>query len=109
MKKQYLKGSLQKTSKGAIEFIASDETRDRHGDVISLDSWDLDSFKKAPRMLVNHESWDVSKIVGKWEDIHIDKSSDTPGLKMKANFHDITEVARETKRSEEHTSELQSH
>jgi len=98
MKKQYLKATICKVSDGGIEFVASDETRDRHGEVISLDSWDITNFLRAPRLLVDHDSWNVSKIVGKWEDVRIDKASDKPGLKMRAHFHGITELSREVEK-----------
>jgi len=94
MKQEYIKLGL-KAKGNDIEFIASDETKDRHGDVISLDSWDLANFLKAPRMLVDH--WhSVENIVGKWASVRIDKSADSPGLKMKAIFHNITRLSRET-------------
>jgi len=93
MKQQYIKLDL-KAKGDSIEFIASDETKDRHGDVITLESWDLANFLKAPRMLIDH--WhSVENIVGKWADVRIDKATDNPGLKMKAVFHNITRLSRE--------------
>ena len=93
MKQQYIKLEL-KANGGDIEFIASDETKDRHGDVISLESWDLANFLSAPRMLIDH--WhSVENIVGKWTNVRVDKSTENPGLKMKAVFHNITRLSRE--------------
>ncbi len=94
MKKEFIKGVLKKAG-DKFEFVASDETKDRHGDVIPLDSWDLANFLKAPRMLVDHDHR-VEKIVGKWEDVHIDKAEENKGLKMTAIFHKITDLSKET-------------
>ena len=95
MEKKYIQGSLVKADDGGLDFIASDETRDRQGEVIPLESWDLKNFIKAPRMLVDH--WhSVENIVGKWDNIRIETGGDRPGLKMRAIFHNFTELAKET-------------
>lgn len=91
---EYIKATLEKEKDGKLVFVASDETQDRHGDVIPLDSWSLKNFMKAPRMLVDHDHR-VEKIVGRWEDVHIDRAADRPGLKMSPNFHKVTQLSQE--------------
>ena len=46
-----------------LEFILSDATPDRMGDVIEAEGWDLNNFKKNPIALFNHNA---SFPIGKW-------------------------------------------
>ena len=93
MKKQYLKAKVDVKANGdVITVVASDETLDRHGEVLPIEAWDLSKFKQAPRMLVDHDH-SVSSIVGKWVNPRIEGKQ----LKMDAVFHDITELARAVK------------
>ena len=39
-----------------LEFIASDETVDRYGDIIRVDGWQLDDFKRNPIVLFGHDT-----------------------------------------------------
>jgi HK97 family phage prohead protease len=55
-----------------FEFILSDETVDRIGDVISADGWTLDNFKKNPIALFGH---DRGFPIGKWLNVHVDKKA----------------------------------
>lgn len=89
MKKQYLKAKIvvQKDDK-KITVIASDETLDRHGDVLPIENWDLTKFLTAPRMMIDHNHR-VESIVGKWENVRIEGKK----LLMDANFHDFTPIA----------------
>ena len=38
-------------------FVASDETVDRYGDVVSVDGWDLTNFRRNPVFLWMHSQW----------------------------------------------------
>ena len=49
-----------------LEFILSDATPDRMGDVIDVDGWDLENFKKNPVALFNHRS---DFPIGKWSNL----------------------------------------
>ncbi len=92
MKKElkFLRGVISvKQEENKITVVASDETLDRHGDVLPIENWDLSKFKSAPRMLVDHDH-QVSSIVGKWENVRIEGKQ----LLMEANFHNITELSR---------------
>lgn len=40
-----------------IEFVISDETRDRQGDVVKQDGWDFENFLNNPVVLFGHDSW----------------------------------------------------
>jgi HK97 family phage prohead protease/HK97 family phage major capsid protein len=52
-----------------MEFVLSDETVDRMGDVISSDGWELDDFKRNPIALFNHRS---DFPIGKWRDLRVE-------------------------------------
>jgi HK97 family phage prohead protease len=51
-----------------LDFILSDETPDRYGDVIMADGWTLDNFKKNPIALFGHSS---SFPIGTWKGLHV--------------------------------------
>ena len=52
-----------------LEFVLSDETVDRMGDVISAKGWDLDWFKKNPIALFGHSS---DFPIGKWANVRVE-------------------------------------
>lgn len=93
MELKYLRGKFQLKQEGdVITVIASDETLDRHGDVLPVEQWDLSKFKGSPRMLVDHDHR-VQSIVGKWENPRIEGKQ----LLMDANFHGITDLSKAVK------------
>lgn len=91
--KSYIEARLEKSG-GTIEFVASDETLDRQGEVIPIDSWDLANFKRNPVLLVNHD-YQVQNIVGRAENVRIDKRAGKAALLFEPIFHGITQLARE--------------
>ena len=61
-----------------LEFVLSDETVDRVGDVVRADGWELDAFKQNPIALLGH---DHQHIVGRWENIRVQ------GKRLLARLH----------------------
>jgi HK97 family phage prohead protease len=53
-----------------MTFILSDETPDRHGDIVKADGWDLADFQKNPIALFGHNS---DFMVGTWKDVRVEK------------------------------------
>jgi HK97 family phage prohead protease len=53
---------------GGLEYVLSDETPDRMGDVIMADGWDLANFQKNPIALFGHNS---SFPIGKWKNLRV--------------------------------------
>jgi HK97 family phage prohead protease len=51
-----------------LEFVMSDETVDRMGDVIEANGWDLSNFRKNPVALFNHDS---RFVIGNWRDVGV--------------------------------------
>lgn len=52
-----------------MEFVLSDETVDRYGDVILAAGWDLKNFKKNPIALFGHSS---AFPIGTWSDLRVE-------------------------------------
>lgn len=57
------------TAGSGLEFVLSDATPDRMGDVIVADGWDLKNFRKNPVALFNHQS---SFPIGKWGNLRVE-------------------------------------
>jgi HK97 family phage prohead protease len=53
-----------------VEFVLSDDSIDRMGDVIVSEGWDLASFKRNPVCLFNHSAM---LPIGKWENLRVEK------------------------------------
>jgi HK97 family phage prohead protease len=87
--KKYLSAVLKK-AKDKITFVASDETLDRGGEVVPIDSWDLKNYGRNPVLLVNHD-YKVENIVGKAENVRVEDKS----LLFEPVFHGITQLSRE--------------
>jgi HK97 family phage prohead protease/HK97 family phage major capsid protein len=51
------------------EFVMSDGSIDRMGDVIEPRGWQLDHFKSHPIALFNHDS---DQVIGKWADVRVE-------------------------------------
>jgi HK97 family phage major capsid protein/HK97 family phage prohead protease len=65
------RGFVEKTHADTVhgmEFILSDESPDRMGDVISSDGWTLDNFKRNPIALFNHLP---SFPIGRWRNLRV--------------------------------------
>lgn len=58
-----------KAKDGVLEFVLSDATKDRMGDVINPDGWVLENFKRNPIALFNHNS---SFPIGTWKNVRVE-------------------------------------
>jgi len=90
MKKKYINYKIQKDDNGNMTIVASDETLDRMGEVVPLDSWDLTNYKKNPVLLVDHE-YKVANIVGRATNIKLDQKA----LTFTPEFHGLTQLSKE--------------
>jgi HK97 family phage prohead protease/HK97 family phage major capsid protein len=52
-----------------MEFVLSDETPDRMGDIITSTGWEFEQFNKNPIALFNHNA---NFPIGRWKDLRID-------------------------------------
>lgn len=68
-----MNGLLYRTAKQSDsdprDYVLSDESIDRYGDVITAGGWDLSNFKNHPIALFNHHA---DAIIGRWENVRIE-------------------------------------
>jgi len=63
---KYVGGEVKQVGKRTLQFIGSDETVDRDGDILSIAGWDFTDFKKNPVALLDHNYWSaIDNIIGK--------------------------------------------
>jgi HK97 family phage prohead protease len=62
-----------------LEFVLSDESVDRMGDVIRADGWDLRQFKANPIALFGHSH---DQILGVWENVRVEGKKLLGSLKL---------------------------
>lgn len=61
--------SGKQSSDDPFDFVLSDESVDRMGDVIRADGWDLAAFRKNPIALMGHSH---EHILGVWENVRVE-------------------------------------
>jgi len=91
MEKKSIEALVEKKG-GKLVAIASTETKDRMGDVIKAEGWDLKNFKKNPVIQFAHK-YDQPPI-GIAENIRVQDKK----LIFEPVFHEITQLARDVKR-----------
>ena len=64
-----------------LDFVLSDDTLDRYGDVIDAKGWDLRNFKKNPIALFGHSG---SFPIGNWTNIRVEGNKLIATLKLAA-------------------------
>lgn len=88
--KQYLESFVEKKD-GKMLAIASDETVDRQGDLLSIDRWDFGNFMKNPVLQLSHNYSEPP--------VGIAKNLSIRGKRLyfEPVFHEITQKAKEIK------------
>jgi phage head maturation protease len=93
MDKKYLLAKVLVDEKtGKKIFVASDESLDRHGEVISIDAWDIENFKKNPVILWGHDQ--SHPAIGIAEKIGYKTVADKKSLVFEPIFHKKDEISR---------------
>jgi HK97 family phage prohead protease len=67
--------------RSGLTFVLSDETKDRMGDVIMADGWELADFRKNPIALFGHRS---DFVIGKWSNLRVEKQALLGDLELAA-------------------------
>jgi len=75
---QVFKSGTQ-SAENPLEFVLSDESVDRMGDIIRAGGWDLSAFKANPIALLGH---DHSSIIGVWENVRVEGKKLMGSLKL---------------------------
>lgn len=94
MDKLLTRAEIEKTDKGLLA-VASTAVEDRHGEVVSVEGWDLKSFKKNPVLLWAHDHY--SPAIGVAKNIKVEGVGKKARLIFEPVFHDLTEQARALK------------
>lgn len=68
VRRTYVAGKVREVAADTFEYVLSDATPDRMGDVIEQDGWQLANFKKNPIALFGHST---NFIVGNWQKVHV--------------------------------------
>lgn len=67
-----LRGETRDLGDGRAEAVMSSEARDRDGDIIRADGWDLANFLKHPVLLSSHNYFALRSQIGQWEDVRVE-------------------------------------
>jgi hypothetical protein len=59
---------------GLVEYVASDETLDSYREIIKVDGWRFDQFKKNAPFVDSHNYSTIEKLVGQVVDFKVDKT-----------------------------------
>lgn len=77
-----------------FDFVLSDETADRHGDIIRAAGWNLSEFKKNPIALYGHKH-DATHVIGNWSNVRIEGKRLLGRLKLaQAGTSEIVDIVR---------------
>lgn len=91
---KYTKAQIVEKAADEFTAVASTESKDRHGDVVKQDGWDLKNYKDNPILLFMH---DHTKPIGRATKVWIDKTSGKAKLMFKGVISSATEEARAAK------------
>lgn len=88
---------IEKASKVDADFIAvaSTAAEDRHGEVVSVEGWDLKAFQKNPVLLWGHDH--SQPAIGKATKIWIEGKGKRAKLMIEGKINEATELARGVK------------
>lgn len=90
----YTKAEIESTEKGALA-IASTAVQDRHGEIVTVEGWDLKNFKKDPVLLWAHDHYEPA--IGVAKNIKIDGEGKKARLVFEPVFHEATDRAKAIK------------
>lgn len=90
MEKQHLTALIEHDASGKMVAVASDETLDRQGESIPIETWDLKNFKQNPVLQAGHVYMPQATI-GAAKNVRVEGKK----LLFEPVFHDITQLARE--------------
>lgn len=66
------KTSTKQLGLPGMEFVLSDATVDRYGDIIEVNGWSLTNFKKNPIALFNHNP---NMVIGTWKNLRVQNAA----------------------------------
>lgn len=93
--KLFTKAEIEVSEKGMLA-VASTAVEDRHGEVVSLEGWDLKNYKKNPVLQWAHDH--TVPAIGVAKNIRIDGVGKKARLLFEPVFHEYTEQAKALKK-----------
>lgn len=91
----HVKATVEKAAGGKLIAVASTASEDRHGEVVSVDGWDLKNFKKNPVLQWAHDHTEPA--IGVAKNIKVEGTGKKARLVFEPVFHDLTDKARALK------------
>lgn len=91
---EHLQATVEKASKNDADFmaVASTGAEDRHGEIVSVDGWDISNFKKNPVLLWAHNH-DIPA-VGVATKVWVEGKGKRAKLMIEGKLNEATELAR---------------
>lgn len=95
MDKLLTKATIQKADISEFTAIASTAIEDRHGEIVSVEGWDLKAFKKNPVLLWAHDHNEPA--IGTASKVWVEGTGKKAALMIKGKLHDYTDKAKAIK------------
>lgn len=97
MEKFYTKAQITQAAKQDAEFVAVASTaiEDRHGEIVSVEGWDIKKFKEDPVLLWAHDHYEMA--VGQAKKIWVEGTGKKAKLMIEGFIHEHTDKARALK------------
>lgn len=92
----HVKATVEKAEGGKLIAVASTASEDRHGEIVSVDGWDLKNFKKNPVLQWAHDHTEPA--IGVAKNIRVEGTGKKARLVFEPVFHDITDKAKALKK-----------
>lgn len=95
--KYYTKATITQAASKDSDFsaVASTAIEDRHGEIVSVEGWDIKKFKENPVLLWGHDHFEMA--VGQAKKIWIEGTGKKAKLMIEGFLHEHTEKARALK------------
>lgn len=96
MEKRYTKAEIIEKKDDRFVAVASSAKEDRHGEIVSVEGWDIKNYKKQPRILWAHDH--SIPAIGKATKVWIDGKGKGAKLMFEMVFQEVTELGRAAKK-----------
>lgn len=90
----HVKAGIEKAD-GRLVAVASTASEDRHGEIVSVEGWDIKNFKKNPVLQWAHDHTEPA--IGVAKNIKVEGTGKKARLTFEPVFHDFTEKAKALK------------
>lgn len=95
METQFVEATITKANDGSFIAVASTNAKDRHGEVVDNNGWDLKAYKKNPVILWAHDHGEPA--IGVSKKTWVEGAGNKAKLMIQPLIHDVTDKARAIK------------